>query len=199
MSNVPRISNELSDEEARAQSAALIEELREQLQKAETASEQYRKQLGVLQIRLDEAVSEQGKLEDQGHEKDGKIEALNSEIREHVRQIRDLEQTYEMERNAMLQDKEQQASREEEMQASIQRLKDSLSQRDMKINADSDRNNISRSRKCASCIPTDASNTTQQASAIDPPPMETASLPPPRNSSAAPRGIIRRSFCRKTS
>lgn len=144
MSSVPRISAP-ADEDARAQNAALIEELREQLQKAETASEQYRKQLGVLQMRLDEAVSEQGKLEDQGHEKDSKMEALNSEIRDHVRQIRDLEQSHEMERNAMLQEKEQQASHEEEMQATIQRLKDSLSQKDMKI-ADSDRSNISRSR-----------------------------------------------------
>lgn len=149
MSSVPRVNNEPSDEEARAQNAALIEELREQLQKAETASEQYRKQLGVLQMRLDEAVSEQGKLEDQAHEKDSKVDALNSEIRDHVRQMRDLEQTHEMERNAMLQEKEQQASREEEMHATIQRLKESLSQKDMKINADSDRNNISRSRKCS--------------------------------------------------
>lgn len=147
MSSVPRISSNPSDEDARAQNAALIDELKEQLQKAETASEQYRKQLGVLQLRLDEAVSEQGKLEDQGHEKDSKMEALNTEIREHVRQIRDLEQSHELERNAMLQEKEQQASREEEMQATIQRLKESLSQKDMRINADNDRNNISRSRK----------------------------------------------------
>lgn len=143
-SNVPKIANQQpSDEDARAQNAALIDELKEQLQKAETASEQYRKQLGVLQLRLDEAVSEQGKLEDQGHEKDSRLEALNTEIREHVRQIRDLEQNHEMERNAMLQEKEQQSSREEEMQATIQRLKDSLSQKE-RINADNDRN-VSRS------------------------------------------------------
>lgn len=132
-----------SEEEARAQNAALIEELREQLQKAETASEQYQKQLGVLQMRLDEAVSEQGKLEDQAHERDSKIEALNGEIRDHVRQIRDLEQAHELERNAMLQEKEQQVSREEEMQATIQRLKDSLAQRE-RINSDADKN-VSRS------------------------------------------------------
>ncbi|KAA8650453.1 hypothetical protein EYZ11_000864 [Aspergillus tanneri] len=144
MSNVPKVSPDPSEEEARAQNAALIEDLKEQLQKAESASEQYRKQLGVLQMRLDETVSEQGKLEDHAHEKDSKIEALNSEIREHVRQIRDLEQAHELERNAMLQEKEQQASREEEMQATIQRLKESLSQKDMRFNADGDKN-VSRS------------------------------------------------------
>ncbi|KAF5859594.1 hypothetical protein ETB97_002623 [Aspergillus alliaceus] len=142
-SSVPKVNRDPSEEEARAQNAALIEELKEQLQKAETASEQYQKQLGVLQMRLDEAVSEQGKLEDQVHEKDSKIEALNGEIRDHVRQIRDLEQEHELERNAMLQEKEQQGSREEEMQATIQRLKDSLAQKE-RINSDVDKN-VSRS------------------------------------------------------
>lgn len=146
MSSVPKVTPDPSEEEARAQNAALIEDLKQQLQKAETASEQYQKQLGVLQMRLDEAVSEQGKLEDQAHEKDSKIDSLNGEVRDHVRQIRDLEQAHEQERNAMLQEKEQQASREEEMQATIQRLKESLSQKDMRINAEGDKN-ISRSCK----------------------------------------------------
>ncbi|KAJ5234754.1 uncharacterized protein N7469_003922 [Penicillium citrinum] len=144
MSNVPRISNDPSEEEARAQNASLIEELREQLQKAETASEQYQKQLGVLQMRLDESVAEQGKLEDQAHERDNKIDTLSGEIREQARQIRDLEQSHELERNAMLQEKEQQTSREEELQATIQRLKESVAQKD-RITADGDRHQVSRS------------------------------------------------------
>lgn len=149
MSNVPRVSNDPSEEEARAQNAALIEELRAQLQKAEVASEQYLKQLGVLQMRLDEAVSEQGKLEDQAHEKDTRLETLNGEIRDQARRIRDLEQQHELERNALLQEKEQQASREEELQATIQRLKDSVAQKSMPVNAEGDRQ-ISRS--CMACL-----------------------------------------------
>ncbi|KAJ6062304.1 uncharacterized protein N7446_006424 [Penicillium canescens] len=145
MSNVPRVSNDPSEEEARAQNAALIEDLRSQLQKAETASEQYQKQLGVLQMRLDEAISEQSKLEDQAHERDSRIEVLNNEIRDQGRQIRDLEQNHESERNAMLQEKEQQTSREEEMQATIQRLKDSVAQKDMRMNSEGDRHQVSRS------------------------------------------------------
>lgn len=148
MSSVPKVDNDPSEEEARAQNAALIEDLKEQLQKAETASEQYRKQLGVLQMRLDETVNDHGKLEDHSHERESKIEALNGEIREHVRQIRDLEQSHEMERNAMLQEKEQQTSREEEMQATIQRLKDSMSQKD-RFNADNDKN---MSRSCTDTL-----------------------------------------------
>ncbi|KAJ5212419.1 uncharacterized protein N7498_004065 [Penicillium cinerascens] len=144
MSNVPRINNDPSEEEAKAQNAALIEELREQLQKAETASEQYQKQLGVLQMRLDEAVSEQSKLEDQAHERDTRIEILSGEVRDQSRQLRDLEQNHESERNAMLQEKEQQTSREEELQATIQRLKESVAQKSMPVNAEGERQ-ISRS------------------------------------------------------
>lgn len=147
MSNVPRVSNDPSEEEARAQNAALIEELREQLQKAESASEQYQKQLGVLQMRLDEALSEQAKLEDQAHERDTRIETLTTELRDQGRQIRDLEQNHEMERNAMLQEKELQGSKEEELQATIQRLKESLAQKDLRMNAEGDRHQVSRSCK----------------------------------------------------
>jgi chromosome segregation ATPase len=140
-----------SDDEARAQNAALIEELKEQLQKAETASEQYQRQLGVLQMRLDEAVTEQGKLEEQAHEKDSTLEALTTEIREHARQLRDIEQAHDQERNAMLQDKEQQASREEELQATIQRLKETVAQKDIRVNTDTDKN-VSSSCKNLSLV-----------------------------------------------
>lgn len=98
-------------------------------------------------MRLDEAISEQSKLEDQAHERDSRIEALNNEIRDQGRQIRDLEQNHESERNAMLQEKEQHTSREEEMQATIQRLKDSVAQKDMRMNSEGDRHQVSRSCK----------------------------------------------------
>lgn len=98
-------------------------------------------------MRLDEAISEQGKLEDQAHERDTRIETLNSEVRDQGRKIRDLEQHHEMERNAMLQEKEQQTSREEELQATIQRLKESVAQKDIRMNAESERQQVSRSCK----------------------------------------------------
>lgn len=148
VSSVPKIASPDAssfDDDARAQNAALIDELKEQLQKAETASEQYQKQLGVLQSRLDDAITEQQKLEDQVHERDSNIEALNVQIRDHARQLRDMEQAHEQERKAMLQDKEQQASREEELQSTIQRLKESIAQKDIRVNTDSDKSNISRS------------------------------------------------------
>jgi hypothetical protein len=149
VSNIPRVTDDPSEDDARAENAALIEELKEQLHKAETVSEQYLKQLGVLQMRLDEATLEQEKLETQAHEKDSKVEALTAEIRDHARQIRELERAHETERNAMLRDKESQASREEELQVTIQRLKESLSQKEIRMTAENDKN-ISRSCKMLS-------------------------------------------------
>lgn len=98
-------------------------------------------------MRLDEALSEQAKLEDQAHERDTRIETLTTELRDQGRQIRDLEQNHEMERNAMLQEKELQGSKEEELQATIQRLKESLAQKDLRMNAEGDRHQVSRSCK----------------------------------------------------
>lgn len=147
VSSVPKMTNNSNDDDdTRAENAALIGELKEQVQKAETVSEQFQKQLGVLQMRLDEAVSEQARLEEQAHEKDSSINSLRGEVRELTRQIRDIEQSRETDRSTMTQEKEQQAAREEELESTIQRLKETIAQKDIRMNMDSDRN-LSRSRK----------------------------------------------------
>ncbi|RFU32317.1 hypothetical protein B7463_g4046, partial [Scytalidium lignicola] len=118
-----------ADEEAHAETVALIDDLKERLQKAETISEQFQKQAQVLQSRLDEALLEQGKLEDRLHENEERLEALENEKRESSRQIREMESIYEAERSSLTKEREEMANREEEMQTIIQRLKDSLAQR----------------------------------------------------------------------
>jgi chromosome segregation ATPase len=118
----------------------LIDDLKERLRKSETESEQFQKQAQVLQMRLDEALGEQGKFEDRLHESDEKLEALQNEQREAQKQKREMEAIYEAERSSMMKDREEMANREEEMQVIIQRLKDSLSQ---KSSAD-DESRISR-------------------------------------------------------
>lgn len=148
---MPRDIQNDADDEARAASAAAIEELKEEVQKAETTTDQYRKQLGVLQMRLDDAVSEHGKLEEQAHEKDEVINSLREEIRELTRQIREMEQAHETELAALLKDKESQASREEELQTTVQRLKETIAQKDLRMSVENDRN-LSRSRElCPFC------------------------------------------------
>jgi chromosome segregation ATPase len=129
-----------AEEDARAETVALLDDLKERLRKTETGSEQFQKQAQVLQLRLDEAISEQGKLEDKLHESDEKLEALENAKREAQKQMREMESIYEAERSSMTKDREEMANREEEMQTIIQRLKDSLSQRS---NAD-DESRLSR-------------------------------------------------------
>ncbi|EEH19313.1 hypothetical protein PABG_01632 [Paracoccidioides brasiliensis Pb03] len=144
MSSVPRHPSNPADDDARAQNAAIIDELKEQVKKAETVSDQYRKQLGVLQLRLDEAVSEQSRLEEQAHEKDVSLNALQAEVKELTRQIRDLQQAHEAERTGMAQEKEQQGKREGDLQSTIQRLKETIAQKELRMNVENDRN-LSRS------------------------------------------------------
>jgi septal ring factor EnvC (AmiA/AmiB activator) len=107
----------------------LIGDLKEQLQQAEHASEEYKKQIEVLQSRLDDAVQEQGKLEDKLHEEEERVEGLENDKREGIRQRRELESIYEAERAAAMKEREATQAREEEFQSILQRMRDSLSQK----------------------------------------------------------------------
>ncbi|KAE9991572.1 hypothetical protein EG327_011474 [Venturia inaequalis] len=122
-------STSAADTDARIESSALIEELRERLEKVEQSSEEYRKNADVLQSRLDDALKEQGKLEDKLHEEEERIEGLENDKKEALRQRRELEAIYEADRVASMKEKESTQVREEELQGIIQRLKESLSQR----------------------------------------------------------------------
>jgi hypothetical protein len=138
---------EAGEEDGRIETAALVEELKEQLQKTELASEQYQKQVDVLQSRLDDALKEQGKLEDKLHEEEERIEGLENEKREHIRQRRELETIYEAERAAAMKEREASLHREEELQGIIHRLKESLSQREPRSGGTSDDGRLSRACK----------------------------------------------------
>ncbi|RDL37741.1 Uncharacterized protein BP5553_05174 [Venustampulla echinocandica] len=118
-----------ADDDARAETVALLDDLKERLHNAEITSEQFQKEAQVLQSRLDEALLEQGKLEDRLHEQEEKLELLENEKRDALREKREMENIYEAERSSMTKEKEEMSNREEEMQVIIQRLKDSLSQR----------------------------------------------------------------------
>ncbi|KXJ90816.1 hypothetical protein Micbo1qcDRAFT_135107 [Microdochium bolleyi] len=122
-------ATEMMDPEARAETVALIEDLKKRHQDADTTSEQYRKQAEVLQARLDEATKEHNKLEEKVHEHEEQIEALRNEKREAARQMREMETIYEAEKSSILKEKEEMATREDEMQAVINRLKETLNQR----------------------------------------------------------------------
>ena len=140
------VSDEPSDDDARAEHNALMEELRSRVERAETASEEYQRQLKMLQKKLDESLLEQGKLEEQVHESEAHIHDLEDQKVHSKRQKREMEDLFESERIAMVQDKADQIAKVEEQQAVIQRLKETLAQREMKMTAGEERP-LSRSCK----------------------------------------------------
>lgn len=128
-SGLSNSSNADDDDDARAETVALLDELKDRLRITELKSEQFQRHAEVLQSRLDESIKEQGKLEDRLHESDERLEILQNDKKDTGRRIREMESIYEAERMSMNREKEEMANREEEMQTVIQRLKDSLSQR----------------------------------------------------------------------
>lgn len=125
-------SQDGADEEAREETAALIHELKDRLQMAETASDEYQKQVEVLHSRLDDALKEQAKLEDRVHEEEERVEGLENAKREMTRQQRELDGIYEAERATSMKEKEEAQAREEALQETIQRLKDTLAMKDIR-------------------------------------------------------------------
>jgi len=137
-----------AEEDARTESAANMETLKERLLRAEEASEGYRKQLEVMQSRVDDALKEQGTLEERLHEEEERMEGVENDKQEAVRQQRELERIYEAERAASMKEKEDMQTREEELLAIIQRLKDSLSRKDHRPGTDEE-GRLARNRKVA--------------------------------------------------
>lgn len=78
-----------------------MEDLRGRLAKsegaAESAAEDYEKQIKALQMRLEESLEEQSKQEEVLHRADDQIEALEIQVKELTRSKRDQENIYEAE------------------------------------------------------------------------------------------------------
>jgi chromosome segregation ATPase len=124
------VSHDISEEEARADNTAIMDELRNRLRKAETASEEYQRQLSMLQIRLNDTLLAHGALEDRLQESVKKIETLENEKIQAAREKREMENQFDAERVAVMKDKEEHKLIEEELQSANQRLKDALAQRE---------------------------------------------------------------------
>ncbi|KAL8728312.1 MAG: hypothetical protein Q9166_005455 [cf. Caloplaca sp. 2 TL-2023] len=115
--------------DAMAENALLIEELRQRVQKAESLSEEYQRQLQSLQSRLNDSLQEHGKLEDQLHQCQETIADHESRAKQAARQRRELEYNFESERSTMLQELVERRIIEEDLQEANQRLKDGLNER----------------------------------------------------------------------
>lgn len=134
-----------SDDDAREEQAAYLQELKDRLQKAELEAEERKKTCDVLNARLDEALAEQAKLEERAHEEEEKVESLENVKREITRQHRELEGIYEAERVQAMKEKEQTQTREEELQETIQRLKETMASKN--VQSESDEDHVSRACK----------------------------------------------------
>lgn len=132
----PNVSDDTSEEDARAENNSIMDDLRSRIVKAENASEEYQRQSNILQTRLDDSFSQQGKLEDQLAEGTGKIEELENEKIQGLRYRREMENRFDTERTAYMNDKDEQKARVEELEAVNQRLKDMLAQRELRSNVE---------------------------------------------------------------
>ena len=132
-------SDEMSEDDARAEHISMMDELRSRVQKAETASEEYQRQLNLLQARLDESQHEQGQLEDRLHQNNRKVEKLESDSAQSARQKREIQDLHDTERTSLLKDVAEQKKREEELISVNQRLKESLTQRETRNNGEDSR------------------------------------------------------------
>ena len=129
--------------DAKAEAAAVIDDLRERLQKAEFAAEEAQKQHAVTQARLDDTSKEHNSIEESMHEQEERLEQLEIEKKESIRQRREFEAIYEAERAQSMKEKEELQVREEELRDTIQRLKETMAQKEMR-GEDERRQSISR-------------------------------------------------------
>lgn len=157
-----------ADEEAREEMTALIHELKERLQKAETVSEEYQMQIEVLHSRMDDALKEQARLEERVHEEEERVEGLENEKRESVRQQRELETIYEAERAASMKEKEEAQLREEMLQETIQRLKETLAMKDIRA-GDGEEGRLSRTSSFRRNSPSNSSAHLENGGQFAPP------------------------------
>lgn len=125
-------STDDGEDDGKMELQARLDELQERLQQSELACSEAQKHAEVLQIKLDEALKEQSLLEDSVHEHTERVEELENEKKESVRARRELEQIYEVERVQAMKEKEGLEAREEDLQGAMQRMKESLAQREMR-------------------------------------------------------------------
>jgi len=117
-----------SDEDAKAEMQSQLAELHQRVMDSENAVTASQRQTEVLQVKLDEALKEQGILDEQVHEHTERLEELENEKKELLRGKREAESIFESERAAMIKEREEAAAREEEMQRSLLRMKEALAQ-----------------------------------------------------------------------
>jgi chromosome segregation ATPase len=120
-----------------------LQDLKDRLQKAESEAEERQKLVEVLNARLDDALTEQAKLEERAHEEMEKVESLENAKSELIRKHRELEGITAQ----IMKEKEETQTREEEMQGTIQRLKETMATKHMSTGDFEEEQHMSRTCK----------------------------------------------------
>ena len=131
-----------ADEDARLELQSRLIELQEKLQNAETACTEAQKYAEVLQGKLDDCFKEQGLMEETLHERTERVEELEIEKKESLRAKREMEQMYEIERTTVLREREGAEAERQSLVLSMQRLKDSVSSREMRLDGEDRRRSV---------------------------------------------------------
>lgn len=144
----------VDDEDERVQTALIIEDLQTRLHKAELVAEESDKQNTVLQTRLDQQLDEHTKLEEQLQELHERVDELENDVKETTRQKRELENIYEADQRANLKAREEFRITEDELRATIERLKGLSVQRDSRAGLEEEdrRPSLSRNGKSAHTV-----------------------------------------------
>jgi hypothetical protein len=133
-------------DDLRAEMQARLDELQEKLNVAEQQHEESQKQASILQLKLAEARKDQAQLEEGVHEQSEKIEELENEKKESLRARRELEQIYEAERAQSMKEREEAQQRIEELENGMQRMKETLAQKELRAGVEDGHGRPSTSR-----------------------------------------------------
>lgn len=129
-------SNDMdADDDAKAANAQLIADLKEQVERAEQASEHYRRQLDAMQKRLDEVANETIAAEERELQFRTQVDKLQAELRDNVRQTRELEISHGSDKKSLLDDRAKRSQKETELQAVISRLTENLRLKTQELNS----------------------------------------------------------------
>lgn len=128
----PAVGEASGDDDAKVELLAKLEELQEKLQQSEMSCADSQKQAEVLQNKLDAALTEQGLLEETIHEHAERIEELETERKDGLRARKEMEQVYGAEKVSAIEEREAAQAREDELQRAMQRMKETMSQRELR-------------------------------------------------------------------
>ena len=131
---------------ARAEHASTLDELRDRVRRAEVAAEDYQRQLHIMQEQLKDSTQDYGDLEEQLHESQLKVDNMEVKKLGWMREKNQLEKDFEAERIVFMAGQAEAQKRDEDMREKMKRLRENLARKEHRATMESSRP-LSRSCK----------------------------------------------------